>query len=361
MEGAFNDVVVRLMHGASEADVIARLDRLLGPNYGGAGAIPRAQQASNWYLANELTQLRASGLITPVIFLGVAAFLLNVVLNRVVAVQRTQIAAIKALGYSDAAIASHYVKWSLVGGGSGVDRRRGGGGVAGLGVHQHVHAVLPLPGPALQPERQGGGARGRDRTWGGRGWGRLGRAPGGGAAPGRGHAPRAARSIRRELAGEDRPAPADSRSRGGLSCGHSSATRRGWRCRSPESRSAGRCWSSGNFSMRRHRRAHADAVRRRAALRPDGDLRASRPRPGALQDAPAVARRDRTPSRSGRCGVRLRFGPRSRNAAILGVPPARQPQPRRGRDAGPGRPPGEGDRPVRRAGGAARRGPRATT
>ncbi len=119
MEGAFNDVVVKLMHGASEADVIARLDRLIDARYGGAGAIPRAQQASNWYLANELTQLRASGIITPVIFLGVAVFLLNVVLNRIVSVQRTQIAAIKALGYGGAAIAAHYVKWSLIVAGSG--------------------------------------------------------------------------------------------------------------------------------------------------------------------------------------------------------------------------------------------------
>ena len=114
MEGAFNDVVVKLMHGASAADVIARLDRLLDARYGGAGAVPRALQPSNWYLQNELAQLRVSGLITPVIFLGVAAFLLNVVLNRIVSVQRTQIAAIKALGYGNGAIAAHYVKWSLL-------------------------------------------------------------------------------------------------------------------------------------------------------------------------------------------------------------------------------------------------------
>lgn len=114
MEGAFNNVVAKLMHGASEQDVIARLDRLLDARYGGAGAIPRAQQSSNWYLANELNQLRVSGAIVPVIFLGVAAFLLNVVLSRIVSVQRTQIAAIKALGYGNAAIGLHYVKWSLV-------------------------------------------------------------------------------------------------------------------------------------------------------------------------------------------------------------------------------------------------------
>jgi putative ABC transport system permease protein len=78
------------------------------------GAVPRALQVSHWYLANELAQLRTSGVFVPVVFLAVAAFLLNVVLSRIVSVQRPQIAAIKALGYGNAAIALHYVKWSLV-------------------------------------------------------------------------------------------------------------------------------------------------------------------------------------------------------------------------------------------------------
>jgi putative ABC transport system permease protein len=113
MDGAFNDVVLKLMHGASDREVTTALDRVLAP-YGGVGAIPRALQTSAWYLSNELVQLRTSGTIIPVVFLGVAAFLLNVVLTRIVAVQRPQIAAVKALGYSNGAIAAHYVKWSLV-------------------------------------------------------------------------------------------------------------------------------------------------------------------------------------------------------------------------------------------------------
>jgi putative ABC transport system permease protein len=113
MEGGFNNVVLKLMHDASVPDVISRVDRVLDSRYGGAGAVPRSLQASNWYLANELDQLKASGAIVPVIFLGVAAFLVNVVLSRIVSVQRTQIAAIKALGYGDGAIAAHYVKWGL--------------------------------------------------------------------------------------------------------------------------------------------------------------------------------------------------------------------------------------------------------
>lgn len=114
MEGAFNSAVLTLMRGASEPEVIARVDRLLEPNYGGLGAVPRSRQASHWYLSNELVQLRSSGAIVPAIFLAVAAFLLNVVLSRLVLVQRAQIAALKALGYSNRTVAWHYVKWSII-------------------------------------------------------------------------------------------------------------------------------------------------------------------------------------------------------------------------------------------------------
>jgi len=123
MEGAFNNVVIDLMPGAQEAEVISRLDRLL-ERYGGLGAIPRSLQISHWYLESELVSLQTAGLIIPMIFLGVAAFLLNVALTRIVAVQREQIAALKALGYSDGEIARHYAGWSLA--------VSAGGAVAGI-------------------------------------------------------------------------------------------------------------------------------------------------------------------------------------------------------------------------------------
>jgi putative ABC transport system permease protein len=113
LEGGFNDVVLRLARGASEPEAISRLDRLLEP-YGGRGAISRALQTSHWYLENELDQLRGTGRVIPVVFLAVAAFLLNVVLTRIVALERGQIAALKALGYSNAAVATHYLSLSLL-------------------------------------------------------------------------------------------------------------------------------------------------------------------------------------------------------------------------------------------------------
>src|SRR5581483_8804471 len=113
MEGAFNHAAVRLTPGASERAVIATLDRILEP-YGGAGAYGRDEQLSNRILAQEIDQWRVTGTLIPSIFLGVAAFLLNVVLSRQVATQREQIAALKALGYGNGAIAVHYLLQVLV-------------------------------------------------------------------------------------------------------------------------------------------------------------------------------------------------------------------------------------------------------
>jgi putative ABC transport system permease protein len=112
MEGAFNDVALDLAPGASASETIAGLDRVIEP-YGGRGAIPRSLQPSEWTLDNELTQLQTFGFIVPLIFMGVAAFILNVALTRALVLQRQQIAALKALGYSNGEIGWHYIKWGL--------------------------------------------------------------------------------------------------------------------------------------------------------------------------------------------------------------------------------------------------------
>ena len=108
MEGAFNRVAIRLTAGASERAVVDALDALLAP-YGGMTAYGRDEQLSNRILAQEINQWKVIGTLIPTIFLAVAAFLLNVVLNRQVATQREQIAALKALGYANGAIAAHYL------------------------------------------------------------------------------------------------------------------------------------------------------------------------------------------------------------------------------------------------------------
>lgn len=144
MEGAFNNLAIRLLPGASESDVIARLDRLLAP-YGGLGAIPRALQTSHWYLDNELSQLQGVGLIIPIIFLAVAAFLLNVVLMRIVSVQREQIAALKALGYTNLELGAHYTKFSVAIGIAGAALGTAGGAWLGAGMTSIYNNFFRFP------------------------------------------------------------------------------------------------------------------------------------------------------------------------------------------------------------------------
>ncbi|HCA57942.1 MAG TPA: ABC transporter permease [Blastocatellia bacterium] len=113
MENAFNDVVLTLAPGAGEADVIEKLDRILEP-YGGFGAYGRSDQLSHRFVANELSELQVFGTVIPVIFLGVTAFLLHLVLTRLVNVEREQIGLLKSFGYSNADIGLHYLQLAVL-------------------------------------------------------------------------------------------------------------------------------------------------------------------------------------------------------------------------------------------------------
>lgn len=113
MAGAFNDLAVELAPGADQAALIARLDDLLAP-YGTLGAQDRRDGLlSHRFISDELDQLRASARMVPAIFLGVAAFLLNVILGRVVATQRAIIGTLKAFGVSSLRVGLHYLELCL--------------------------------------------------------------------------------------------------------------------------------------------------------------------------------------------------------------------------------------------------------
>ncbi len=107
MDGAFNSVLASVQAGANKRDVIDRIDRLLAP-YGGIGAHDREDLMSHRMLIEEIGQLEVMSIVLPGIFMGVSAFLLSVLMGRIVATQRQQIAVIKAFGYSDGDLAVHY-------------------------------------------------------------------------------------------------------------------------------------------------------------------------------------------------------------------------------------------------------------
>ena len=113
LNGSFNDVALKLTAGASKPDVIRRLDQLLA-RYGGTAAYGREDQTSHAFVTQELDQLRSMAFVIPPIFLGVAVFLIHMVMTRLIETEREAIGVLKSFGYSDWELGRHYLKFALV-------------------------------------------------------------------------------------------------------------------------------------------------------------------------------------------------------------------------------------------------------
>lgn len=113
MQGAFNELVLRLSPQASEGAVLDALNRVLAP-FGSDQAHGRDLQMSHMILSAEIKEQKVLGTVLPTIFLAVAGFLLHVVLGRLIATQREQVAALKALGYTHQALGAHYLRLVMV-------------------------------------------------------------------------------------------------------------------------------------------------------------------------------------------------------------------------------------------------------
>lgn len=113
LKGAFSSVAVRLQPGTSEREVIARLDALLDP-YGGQAAYGRKDQTSHAWVDHELDMLKNMSRTLPPIFLLVSAFLVNLTMCRLVALERELVGLMKAIGYGNMAIAIHYLKFIVI-------------------------------------------------------------------------------------------------------------------------------------------------------------------------------------------------------------------------------------------------------
>ena len=108
MKGAFNSLSVKLNPAARQDEVIDRIDDILAP-YGGLGAHGRDLQLSDQFIDAELSELRNTALILPPIFFGITAFLVNMVVGRIVLLERSEIGLLKALGYSNYEVCLHYL------------------------------------------------------------------------------------------------------------------------------------------------------------------------------------------------------------------------------------------------------------
>lgn len=113
LDGAFNDVALRLTPDANPAAVAAAVDDLLRP-YGGQGAYGRDRMLSDRFVSEEMQQLRTMSRLLPLVFLVVAAFLVNITLSRLVATERSNIGLLKSFGFSSFTVGWHYAKLALL-------------------------------------------------------------------------------------------------------------------------------------------------------------------------------------------------------------------------------------------------------
>ncbi|GFE65514.1 ABC transporter permease [Litoreibacter roseus] len=108
MTGAFNEISVAIASGMSPEPVIDALDDLLKP-FGGLGAYDRTTHQSDAFLDAEISQLRGMAAILPPIFFGISGFLVSMVMGRIIALERSEIGLLKAIGYSNTEICLHYL------------------------------------------------------------------------------------------------------------------------------------------------------------------------------------------------------------------------------------------------------------
>jgi len=112
LKGAFSEALFSLTRDANLEEVLDRVDLVL-EKYGGTGSYGLEDQPSNRFLSEEIKGLATQSKVLPPIFLAIAAFLLNIVISRMVQSEREQIGLLKAFGYTSLEVSVHYFKFVL--------------------------------------------------------------------------------------------------------------------------------------------------------------------------------------------------------------------------------------------------------
>ncbi len=113
LDGAFNQLLFTVDDDTSSSAILDDIDTLLEP-YGGTGAYLRKDHISDRFVSEEISGLKVSAVNVPPVFLGVAAFLLYIVVSRMIQSEREEIGLLKAFGYTSFEISFHYLKLVLL-------------------------------------------------------------------------------------------------------------------------------------------------------------------------------------------------------------------------------------------------------
>lgn len=109
--GSFNEMLITTNNDESLDKTKEYLEDNL-EKYGVRRVIKKQDQLSNGMLSQEIEGLEMMSKSVPIIFLIFAAIMLTTMLSRIVKKDRTSIGVLKALGFTDFEIMSHYLKYA---------------------------------------------------------------------------------------------------------------------------------------------------------------------------------------------------------------------------------------------------------
>lgn len=114
-QGSFNEVVIKLDNYDSNnlEEVIEDIEDYLEP-YGLIRTIKKDNQLSNSIMNQELNQLDSMSVSITLLFLGVAGVIIYIMLMRLVNNDRISIGVLKAIGYSNFEVLTHYLKYAIL-------------------------------------------------------------------------------------------------------------------------------------------------------------------------------------------------------------------------------------------------------
>lgn len=119
-EGACNSVAGTFTpRGRRRSDVLLRELSRRFDRYGVFAVYPRKEQMSAMFLDSEIRGLRSLSIILPLLFFGISALILNVLMTRIAEQQRTVVGTLKAMGYGDRSLVLHFLGFGVTAGVAG--------------------------------------------------------------------------------------------------------------------------------------------------------------------------------------------------------------------------------------------------
>lgn len=111
-KGSYNEILVKIDDQKKIDDIIDQLENKLD-KYGVKSITKLEDQLSNNVLTQKVDGIEMMSSVLPVMFLSVAAIIISIMISRIVNNDRMAIGVLKALGYGNIGVLSHYIKYAL--------------------------------------------------------------------------------------------------------------------------------------------------------------------------------------------------------------------------------------------------------